>query len=65
MILLSNGFSSYSYICYFAQDCDMPNELTSPDSRPEAGVDHVDVMKVLGLKRADAINAKKSGGPAP
>jgi hypothetical protein len=34
----------------------MPNELTSPDARHESGVDNVDVMKVLGLKRAASIN---------
>jgi hypothetical protein len=39
----------------------MPTELSSPDARPEAGVDHVDVMKVLGLKRAEAINVRHDG----
>jgi hypothetical protein len=43
------------------QDCDMPTELSSPDARPEAGVDHVDVMKFLGLKRAEAINVRRDG----
>lgn len=36
----------------------MPAELTAPDARPEAGVDHVDVMKFLGLKRAESLSTK-------
>jgi hypothetical protein len=39
----------------------MPTELSLPDARPEAGVDHVDVMKFLGLKRAEAINIRRDG----
>jgi hypothetical protein len=37
----------------------MPGDLTIPETRPEAGVDHVDVMGFLGLKRAEALNKKK------
>jgi hypothetical protein len=39
----------------------MPVELSSPGARPEAGVDHVDVVKFLGLKRAESLSAKKTG----
>lgn len=39
----------------------MPEGLSSPDARPEAGVDHVDVMDFLGLKRAESLSAKKDG----
>jgi hypothetical protein len=37
----------------------MPEDLKLPETRPEAGVDHVDVMAALGLKRAAPIEAKK------
>jgi len=40
----------------------MPEGLSSPDARPEAGVDHVDVMGFLGLKRAEKLSAKKKDG---
>ena len=36
------------------EDC-MPNDLTVPETRPEAGVDHVDVMDFLGLSRAKTL----------
>jgi hypothetical protein len=42
------------------QDCDMPSDLNVPETRPEAGVDHVDVMGMLGLKRAKSL--KKDDG---
>jgi hypothetical protein len=42
------------------QDCDMPADLKVPETRPEAGIDHVDVMAALGLKRAAPVNAKKN-----
>jgi hypothetical protein len=35
----------------------MPTALTAPETRTEAGVEKVDVMNVLGLKRAKSINA--------
>jgi hypothetical protein len=38
----------------------MPADLKVPETRPEAGIDHVDVMAVLGLKRAAPINAAKT-----
>jgi hypothetical protein len=38
----------------------MPEDLNVPETRPEAGVDHVDVMSFLGLKRASPV-AKKEG----
>lgn len=37
------------------EDCDMPADLTVPETRPEAGVDHVDVMDFLGLKRSKSV----------
>jgi hypothetical protein len=40
----------------------MPTGLSAPDARPEAGVDHVDVMKFLGLKRAEALQKHTTGG---
>ena len=33
--------------------------LDVPGSRPEAGIDQVDVMDFLGLKKADSLSAKK------
>lgn len=33
----------------------MPDDLTAPETRPEAGIDHVDVMEMLGLKRAKSV----------
>ncbi|EEC43241.1 predicted protein [Phaeodactylum tricornutum CCAP 1055/1] len=44
------------------EDCDMPEDLTLPETRPEAGVDHVDVMEFLGLHRAEGINNDKNRG---
>ena len=40
------------------QDCDMPEDLKAPETRPEAGIDHVDVMDMLGLKRAKPVDSK-------
>ena len=37
------------------EDCDMPADLTVPETRPEAGVDHVDVMGFLGLRRSKSV----------
>lgn len=34
----------------------MPDDLKVPETRPEAGIDHVDVMGMLGLKRAESID---------
>jgi hypothetical protein len=45
-------------LCLVLQDCDMPSALSSPDARPEAGVDQVDVMQFLGLKRVDSLSKK-------
>lgn len=42
------------------QDCDMPVALSAPETRDEAGVENVDVMEFLGLKRAQAINKKSN-----
>lgn len=38
------------------QDCDMPEGLKAPETRLEAGVDQVDVMNFLGLKRAESLS---------
>ena len=50
--------STYLTHLFCAQDCDMPAALSSPDARPEAGVDQVDVMEFLGLKRVDSLSKK-------
>jgi len=39
------------------EDCDAPDELSLPGSREGGGVQSVDVMKVLGLKRAKSIDS--------
>jgi hypothetical protein len=41
--------------------------LDSPGMRPEAGVDNVDVMDFLGLKKAAPVTKKEDGegGVAP
>lgn len=39
----------------------MPEKLQTPAERPEGGVDDVDVMGFLGLKRAESINKDSSG----
>uniref|UniRef100_A0A7S2YH39 Uncharacterized protein n=1 Tax=Entomoneis paludosa TaxID=265537 RepID=A0A7S2YH39_9STRA len=45
------------------EDCDMPADLQLPDTRHEAGVEQVDVMDFLGLKRAKPIDVPKALGP--
>ena len=40
-------------------------ELDLPDARPEAGVDNVDVMDFLGLKKADPVSKKPEDDVAP
>lgn len=35
-------------------------DLDVPETRPEAGVDHVDVMGFLGLKKAEPVSKKTS-----
>ena len=37
----------------------MPDDLKVPETRPEAGIDRVDVMSLLGVKRAQSIDNKK------
>ncbi len=37
----------------------MPEDLNIPETRPEAGVDHVDVMGFLGLKRAKPLSSNE------
>jgi hypothetical protein len=43
----------------------MPEELKVPEARPEAGIDHVDVMSLLGLKRASGLSAPKDDPLSP
>jgi hypothetical protein len=38
----------------------MPIALSAPETRDEAGIENVDVMGFLGLKRAQSINTNKS-----
>lgn len=57
-MLHTNSLSLY-FLCCLLQDCDYPEDLTVPETRPEAGVDHVDVMGFLGLKRAAPVGKKK------
>ena len=40
------------------QDCDFPEDLQAPETRPEAGIDHVDVMEMLGVKRAKSVDGQ-------
>jgi hypothetical protein len=62
-ISFSLAFTLISIVRFVdAKDCDMPTGLSVPDARPEAGVDHVDVMKFLGLKRAEALKKQTGGG---
>jgi len=35
------------------EDCDMPQELNAPRCREEGGVENIDVMSLLGIKRVD------------
>jgi hypothetical protein len=37
----------------------MPEDLNIPAERPEYGMDHVDVMAYLGLKRAIPLSKKE------
>jgi len=43
----------------------MPEVLTEPQTRTEAGVDQVDVMDFLGLKRAESLGAPKDDSVKP
>lgn len=38
------------------EDCDVPKDLTVPETRPEACVEQVDVMSFLGLSRTPPID---------
>eukprot|EP00563_Minutocellus_polymorphus_P001108 CAMPEP_0181041364 /NCGR_PEP_ID=MMETSP1070-20121207/11556_1 /TAXON_ID=265543 /ORGANISM="Minutocellus polymorphus, Strain NH13" /LENGTH=132 /DNA_ID=CAMNT_0023119463 /DNA_START=100 /DNA_END=498 /DNA_ORIENTATION=- len=40
------------------EDC-IPEDLKAPGTRDEAGIDHVDVMNFLDLKRAKPIHAEQ------
>uniref|UniRef100_A0A6S9HVP7 Uncharacterized protein n=1 Tax=Ditylum brightwellii TaxID=49249 RepID=A0A6S9HVP7_9STRA len=42
------------------EDCDMPEDLNLPGTHTDAGIDHVDVMGFLNLKRAKPLEKKLS-----
>ena len=44
------------------EDC-IPEDLKAPGTRDEAGIDHVDVMNFLDLKRAKPIHAEQEKKP--
>mmetsp|Transcript_8056 Transcript_8056/g.17400 ORF Transcript_8056/g.17400 Transcript_8056/m.17400 type:complete len:131 (+) Transcript_8056:154-546(+) len=44
------------------EDC-IPEDLKAPGTRDEAGIDHVDVMNFLDLKRAKPIHAEQERKP--
>jgi hypothetical protein len=35
----------------------MPDSLQTPETRPEGGVDDVDVMQFLGIKRPESLKS--------
>eukprot|EP00541_Cyclophora_tenuis_P002339 CAMPEP_0116541784 /NCGR_PEP_ID=MMETSP0397-20121206/665_1 /TAXON_ID=216820 /ORGANISM="Cyclophora tenuis, Strain ECT3854" /LENGTH=99 /DNA_ID=CAMNT_0004065745 /DNA_START=199 /DNA_END=498 /DNA_ORIENTATION=+ len=41
------------------EDCDMPEEVTLPGVHVKAGVDKVNVMDFLGIKKAAAVDASE------
>jgi hypothetical protein len=43
----------------------MPEDLNVPETRPEYGMDHVDVMAYLGLKRAKSLSKKEEDKDDP
>jgi hypothetical protein len=47
------------------QDCDYPEDLNMPGSHQNAGVDQVDVMEFLNLKRAEGVNKKSNSDLTP
>lgn len=60
------SFSHCLVLLFFAQDCDMPENLKVPGNRQEGGVEDVDVMDFLNLKRAPSVKkAGSEGGVAP
>ena len=46
------------YVC--SKDCDMPMDLNLPGVHQNSGVDQVDVMGFLNLKRADSVDKTSS-----
>jgi hypothetical protein len=51
------------HVLLLSQDC-MPEDLNIPENRPEYGMDHVDVMAYLGLKRAIPLSKKEDDDDA-
>ncbi|GKY95444.1 hypothetical protein MPSEU_000506000 [Mayamaea pseudoterrestris] len=47
------------------EDCDMPEKLQTPAEYRDGGVDDVDVMSFLGLKRADSLKAHHENDKMP
>ena len=43
----------------------MPEQLKTPGNRKEEGIDDVDVMEFLNLKRASSVGKKPEGGVSP
>jgi hypothetical protein len=57
-------------LCTLQQDDCLPEDLNLPQTHADAGIDHVEVMDFLNLKRATPIHAEqsstgRSGGLAP
>lgn len=55
-------FHSNHFIKSLQEDC-IPEDLKAPGTRDEAGIDHVDVMNFLDLKRAKPIHAEQEKKP--
>jgi hypothetical protein len=47
------------------KDCDMPENLKLPETRPEAGIESVDVMSMLGLQRATPLVSSSKSKEEP
>ena len=56
------SFHSNHFIKSLQEDC-IPEDLKAPGTRDEAGIDHVDVMNFLDLKRAKPIHAEQEKKP--
>ena len=58
----SSFYISQFHINKLQEDC-IPEDLKAPGTRDEAGIDHVDVMNFLDLKRAKPIHAEQEKKP--
>jgi hypothetical protein len=43
----------------------MPQNLQTPENRPEGGLDEVDVMNFLGIKRPESLKAHHDDDTEP